>query len=586
VALSPFDQLIQPHNLYWAFRKAEALYEQSDAVSDRMELARFQLFLEDELNSIRTDFQENRYRLAAMRLLPIPKKAKDGNERMRQAFQFTVRDQVAWIAVVNVLGPELDRKMPAWSYGNRLYRVLLRRGTSPRFRYSRSSPHLYREFKNSWPLYRSHIAASARNALNEINGRSDRKNREQNDEQLPTSAKPAFWNTKTRNNFYAVSLDLERFYPSVKLGIITKNLAKYSKAYATDDRIVALIDHLLRFKVDQSELSDLLRDSSDPPCRRGPFSGIPTGLWTAGFLSNVAMLDLDVRIESKTLQENVAHFRFVDDYTILAQSFNKVEGWTKWYRDTLEDELNIKINLDKTVPPELGAYLLTKTKTTHLYSDAETASEVKSPTQLATRTLTQISILDQDDFDLLSHDTQSERLEQLRLLLLQDVEEAEIRSDTRMSFAATRLANLAPRLASSEVGQLKSASLARRIASLRYDAEAGGKNKKELKGSINRLQGRLQAALLKEQDGRLSAAGRIFNDLRVAFVRQPDKLKLLTGTIKFCRLSGYHGVRRILNPLMSQQTAQEKVLGLCRFAGSVEKHVTRGLNAPKSRKSK
>jgi hypothetical protein len=164
VALSPFQLLLQPHNLYWAFRKAEALYEKSDAVFDRAELARFNLFLEEELDQIRADFQDASYRLAPMRLLPMPKKGKDGRERMRQGFQFSIRDQVAWIALVNVLGPELDRKMPRWSYGHRLYRRRFFTRLGPQYRYF-SSTNLYREFRNSWPLFRSHIAASSYYAL-------------------------------------------------------------------------------------------------------------------------------------------------------------------------------------------------------------------------------------------------------------------------------------------------------------------------------------------------------------------------------------------------------------------------------------
>src|SRR3546814_7881522 len=78
--------------------------------------------------------------------------------------------------MATVLGPELDRKMPAWSYGNRLYRAAWYEEESPEGKgsqlnigpYRHSAGHLYRHFKHSWPLYRRHISLRSEEHTSEL----------------------------------------------------------------------------------------------------------------------------------------------------------------------------------------------------------------------------------------------------------------------------------------------------------------------------------------------------------------------------------------------------------------------------------
>jgi hypothetical protein len=121
--MSSLDRLTSRDNLYWAWGKVRRYYRTMDAWSDEVSIAEFESNLEAELANIRRQFVAGRYRISPLRPLPQPKKA-DSRERpqVRQAFWVTVADQVAWIAVVNVIGPSLEAKMPMWSYGNRLYR--------------------------------------------------------------------------------------------------------------------------------------------------------------------------------------------------------------------------------------------------------------------------------------------------------------------------------------------------------------------------------------------------------------------------------------------------------------------------------
>ncbi|MDO8433556.1 MAG: hypothetical protein Q7S58_14220 [Candidatus Binatus sp.] len=114
-------------NLFSPFRKAKKYKHGLHDVCDELEFAEFELSLVEELNRLRHDFLSGEYKTSALRLLPIPKKPKDGNTRMRQFFELAVRDQIAWIAVANVIGPNLDGLMPPWVYGYRLYRTPARR---------------------------------------------------------------------------------------------------------------------------------------------------------------------------------------------------------------------------------------------------------------------------------------------------------------------------------------------------------------------------------------------------------------------------------------------------------------------------
>lgn len=123
--MSNYKELLTlPENLIWAWRKAKAMYRAFDALHDQAAVSAFELNLDIELSRLKKSFEVGTYRTQPLRLLPQPKRPDaSGKPRMRQSFQVSVRDQVAWIAVTNVIGPSLDQLMPAWSYGHRLYRT-------------------------------------------------------------------------------------------------------------------------------------------------------------------------------------------------------------------------------------------------------------------------------------------------------------------------------------------------------------------------------------------------------------------------------------------------------------------------------
>jgi hypothetical protein len=162
------ETLTFPENLYWAWEKVRRFYRSMDGWYDELAVAKFEANLEQELRRIAKDFDSGRYRMQPLRPLPQPKKPDaSGNPKTRQAFWFTVRDQVAWTAYMNVVGPPLDQLMPPWSYGNRLYRSVWRDDAGERSklhlgRYRNSSGQIYRSFRHSWPLYRRHVYLTVR----------------------------------------------------------------------------------------------------------------------------------------------------------------------------------------------------------------------------------------------------------------------------------------------------------------------------------------------------------------------------------------------------------------------------------------
>ncbi|MDB5406371.1 MAG: hypothetical protein JWL84_1283 [Rhodospirillales bacterium] len=444
-------------NLTWAWQKARRLYESADGSVNFGEVAAFELDLERNLRSIAHDFLDLSYCLHRLALIPQPKKPdKYGNPRLRQSFHVSVRDQVAWIALVNVIGPTLDSRMPAWSYGHRLYKAawfeekdegLSHLEIGP---YRHSSGNLYRRFKHSWPLFRRHLSLSARLMVHAL----------EDEEQLDASEKSALnhsdkpfyldrahWRPVTTSILYYASIDLERFYPQISRHSITNGFQKYLADFNDDMWLRELIDRMLDFKVGNVGSRLLGNPIVQPETGAGPFDGIPTGLMVAGFLSNVAMLRLDLWTDQRLRRNHrIAHFRFVDDHAILAYDFDELRAWIRRYEKALR-RLGVGPNIspDKFDPEEMAqAFKIDADE--EIVSKAKTLSKLDGshPSKLMTKTLALVSELAGTAFDILSEDSRDQRLRELEWLLLADLPDREIRSDTRAAFAAGRIATLVP----------------------------------------------------------------------------------------------------------------------------------------------
>ncbi len=553
------ELLILPENLLWAWRKARKCYRMADGLFDQAELAAFELNLEAELDSIRSDFARWEYICAPLKLVPQPKKPDaHGKPRFRQYFQLAVRDQVAWISLTNVLGPEMDKRMPAWSYGNRLYRAAWYEDNSPEDPHSKlnigpyrhSAGNLYRHFKHSWPLYRRHISLAARRMVsatideNELDA-GERLALKQSEGLAYLD--PSHWARplSSGDQIFAASLDLSKFYPSVRKTAIEKSFASFLPEYT--DELGALIDQMLTFTIRTEGVSEETKSEVIPPVVSGPFDRIPTGLFVGGFLANVAMLPVDIEVDAAlALRRNVAHFRFVDDHEVLAYDFESLIDWLSLYSGLLKKHgIGAEIEPDKFVPPELKWILdsdlaLPAGETIDgLIEKASSAAEVngRKPTQLMTRTLAQVSMLAATDFDLLTDAGREQRLEQLEWLLLANIPDQEIRHDTRMAFAAAQIAALTPSLFRPSDKLLFAY---RRLAAL---------SKKPISDvllpEIASLEKKIESFREEEREEWSALLKRHFALLFQAFSTHPDKVRLFSRLLDFCRATGHDGFTQI-----------------------------------------
>ncbi|GGD59320.1 hypothetical protein GRI62_00825 [Erythrobacter arachoides] len=574
--MSWFDLLLLPENVLWAWRKVRRAYRTADSLFDQAEVAAFELDLEAQLDSIRNDFATGVWTTMPLRLVPQPKKPdKDGHPRLRQYFQVSVRDQVAWCALVNVLGPELDQKMPAWSYGNRLYRAAWyerepgdarpsRLNIGP---YRHSAGHLYRHFKHSWPLFRRHISLSARKMVaDDIDpdalDHGERLALEQSDGLAYLDTDHWLRPKDAGDTIYAASFDLRKFYPSVRTAAILRGFEVHVQDFRDDERLPHLVAQMLAFKVDTKTVSADLAQVVDPPVVDGPFDGIPTGLFVGGFLANVAMLTLDLEIDALLLhRRDVAHFRFVDDHEVLAYDFAAVVAWIRDYARLLrKHDIGPEIEPDKYIPAQLKWILdpdaqdAPNESAEELIVQASRAAAVngRKPSELMTRTLAQVSMLAAIDFDLLT-DSGRERLEQLEWLLLANIPENEIRGDTRMAFAAARIAKLTPALFRPNDELLEAERAYRLLPRPAQDDE-------NAHAAIAALEEVISELSQKERDTWDALLKRHFGLLFEAFARHPDKVRLWIRLIDFCRVTGHNGFDRMTAWLREQEVSDHQHL--------------------------
>ena len=560
------DQLTSRENLQWAWAKAKRMYESADGPVDWGNIAAFELDLEEQLQSIGHDFKRGRYRLEPLILLPQPKKPnEDGTARLRQSFHVGVRDQVAWIALVNVIGPLLDSRMPAWVYGHRLYKAAwfeelddgdTRLALGP---YRHSTGALYRKFKHSWPLFRRHVSLCARTMVRGFDSDIELDDAEQaalTYEDRPAYLSQEWWPPVEQTALHYVSIDLERFYPTIKQSAIISGLRAYLPDYEVDGWLQSLVGRMLRFEVSAVGSGLLGHEVVQPVTHPGRFRGIPTGLMVAGFLSNVAMLHLDREVEDR-LQTNrrIAHFRFVDDHAILAYDFDELCNWIQWYEDQLRQlAIGPRISPTKFDPPNM-AKAYRRRANAEVRASARVLSKIdgRHPSHLLTKTLALVSELAGTDFDILSAASKGERLSELEWLLVADLPDREIRADTRAAFAAGRISTLVP------IATTPSLELLTGFRELaQFDAEIAAHEAKGTQHDISELRARRQTMFevvksyrRTEADKHRKRLAHYFKLMRQALQDHPEKPRLFLRLLDYCRTTGHPGTGSILKWLNS-----------------------------------
>lgn len=370
-----FEAICSKENLILAWRRVENSYQHGDVWFDELEISAFKFNLVQNIERLSKQMKNGNYKMKPIKPAPYPKGMKvsqndEGQEttelRVRQSFCINVEDQVVWMAVYGVLGPYFEEQMPAWSYGNRMFLNTWKdeHGHWINGVYRTTSRNFYRKWQQGWPLYRHMLAACIKRMAfpekkdDQACNESELQAIEENDAQvnkafkLPYLEKGYFGTEGYHTRLYYVAIDLEKFYPSVKMDRIRNILL--DAFHIGDANFTSLITALTKFEVvnddsvgnvfSEEELSEmgLYEDVV--------FEGLPTGLLVAGALANLYLLELDLKVIERLKSvktHRIMHFRYVDDHLFLSDDKEELVKWEEWYIKELK-AIQLRVNEAKT----------------------------------------------------------------------------------------------------------------------------------------------------------------------------------------------------------------------------------------------
>ena len=361
---------------------------------------------------------------------------------------------------------------------------------------------------------------------------------------------------------FRASIDLKQFYPNIRLATVMDGLTSTTNI---DENMRKLLHGMLSFRLDTSGTSAGALENAEPLYDNLHLIGIPTGLFVAGFLANVAMLVVDTEIDRRIIQKrSIAHFRFVDDHTVLSYDFDDLCDWIESYRQILRSsKIGVDVNAEKFDPSSLGNWMASKSKIpitdsakARISGEAEgelraTAMsdarfDGRNPTELLTKTLGQISIIATTDVHTLDDRDLDERLKLLEWLLLANIPEREIRGDTRASFAAGKIASLAPMLVRDVKGLVDASREVLRLRACVPDPKTASREEVAQHTSI--IETKALELTKREDELRKSEEYHLrhcFDLLLQAFREYPAKPSLFYRMHQYCRLTGFHGLKQI-----------------------------------------
>ncbi|WP_374005637.1 RNA-directed DNA polymerase [Delftia lacustris] len=565
-------EVCDQQNMRWAWEKVKRASVPGDIWIDEADLAAFEVHLGRELHLLAEDLRSRKFRISPIRPMAFPKNPDgEGNPRVRQYFHFTVRDQVAWVAVVNVLGRFVDERMPVWSYGNRLFRSawIEENDLGKKLRkigpYRHSSGRIYRPFQQAWPLFRRHVAlavAAAAHGYERVNNLDDDEREELDLQRRMHKADRCpfvladYWNSlptdENKSDIYWASVDLEKFYPSIPLASCVDAISQCVPANIRPE-VQQLLKTLTQLPLDLEGWTDTELKHIELEESRKTFHRIPTGLMVSGFLANAALLKVDQEVQKSLPLGRIAHFRYVDDHVILAKSFEELVKWIDHYTSVIERlGSGASINPSKTEPKALGELLGAKDVTRRVAgsdqwnrAQDECRLDPEFPTPLMTKTIALVSAIGRTDFTALEDNELSILSQQLEHLLLVDVPEAEMPERTRLAFAATRLARIAEaRLASPETLDIRHGGGGKnRVTGIKTKAYKGDDSSFD---SIAILTGINDANIHARLAG---IADRVFSLVRRVLHKRPDRVRLWTHALTIARRLGATGLELLFDDI-------------------------------------
>lgn len=471
-------------NLYMAWNRLAKSITYSDVWYDEYEFCKFECLLDQNINKIHKALIDGSYNMDSIRPIPFPKGGRDdrGNLKVRQAFWISMKDQLVWVAICNILGPLIETKMPGWSTGNRLYVPMWKENGDENSQWQYGSflncyPFIYRKWKQGWPKYRKVLTASIKKmAIGKCKDCPDILDDTDETEITENSGMPEWLNVrylsdnyfkdkKFQPKLYWGGIDLETFYPTIESALLIEDLIKL--ASITEEETKQLIHTMFDFEVDYSGYSD--QELKDMRFEDGKPIGLPTGLIVGGWLANVYLLDIDKAVEERLkTNKSIIHFRYVDDHTFIAEKFEELIDWMHEYWLLLE-ERKLKINFDKIQPTLPDSYsslftnlikngweylenddikkILDKNKLRDKEEIIKKIGEYCSidpiyPSPLMILTLQKVSQISNLSLNLLSKNENDLVFHDLKSLITVDLADAEIKKETRISFASTMLSRM------------------------------------------------------------------------------------------------------------------------------------------------
>ena len=324
------------------------------------ELSRWRLHPEAELRKLARDLREGNWKPEPWLQLPYPKKGA----RLRHYTMPTVRDQVAFMAHMVVLGPVLDEKVPNFAFGNRWYRRIAWNRRDPPGQWEHRpypilSDKTYLPYPRSYGLFRRVANWTVAQMTGAPQPGSNYGGRVQlpqdySRESLPAWTRAGWWKKASGDpRAYWAALDVELAYPSVHLARLEDAIAAALREPVDPVDLIGLFEGCPEVVLDALRDEDVrvetgrrlavalrqvtVTSNGIPPDAWGPPEGhplpvvapekdlgIPTGLAISGVLLNVALLNADRQVERYLMEtegeSRGAVVRFADDMYVLSRS--------------------------------------------------------------------------------------------------------------------------------------------------------------------------------------------------------------------------------------------------------------------------
>ncbi|MDN5342377.1 MAG: hypothetical protein PWP28_1252 [Oceanotoga sp.] len=379
------SELKKSENIINAYVKAKSNVEKY--AMTKSEIFEWEYNIEEKIKVLRNKIKyliNGNYRIK-LKYYKIPKKL----DSTRDYFYVSFDDQVLWLCFLNVIGPLIDKIMPRFSFGNRLWRLQYKKDKNWEYgEYNIPDGNIYKTYNQSYKLYRRYQKIflykcfyGTKNKYLEYENLSEIEKEIIKYESSSNNNTWVFekfesgytknidvWKNKFplfyRNNFnekiykelFYIKIDIEKyFYKIIK-----------EKLFEEFERIIEFIIKLKEnswLKKDKKLIVDLLKKlsnykliESDDKVRKEieDRKNVPVGLLTAGFISNIYLFSFDLKMEEKIKEKNekgriFGFFRYVDDMVLISSDFEDLLDQFFDIKKELKN-LGLNISLNKLKP--------------------------------------------------------------------------------------------------------------------------------------------------------------------------------------------------------------------------------------------